>query len=299
MEFRVLQYFLAIAREGTISDAAERLHITQPTLSRQIKELEDELGKQLFIRSNKKITLTKEGMLLRQRAKEIVDLVDKTTTEIMSSNSIINGEVYIGAGESHTLKVITKSIKKIQKQYPQIKFHLHSGNAPDIIEKLDNGLIDFGLITYHPKLSKYNHLALPLSHQWGILMPKNDPLSLKEYITLEDIKEKPLIISKETRQITELMEWFGNDLDHLDIVSSYSLLYNASLMVEDGLGYAICFDKLINTTGESKLCFRPLSPTLKVPYYFIWKKYHILTQASSYFLDTIKETVEELSNNVK
>ena len=130
-------------------------------------------------------------------------------------------------------------------------------------------------------------------------MPKNDPLSLKEYITLEDIKEKPLIISKETRQITELMEWFGNDLDHLDIVSSYSLLYNASLMVEDGLGYAICFDKLINTTGESKLCFRPLSPTLKVPYYFIWKKYHILTQASSYFLDTIKETIEELSNNVK
>ena len=130
-------------------------------------------------------------------------------------------------------------------------------------------------------------------------MAKNDPLSLKEYITLEDIKEKPLIISKETRQITELMEWFGNDLDHLDIVSSYSLLYNASLMVEDGLGYAICFDKLINTTGESKLCFRPLSPTLKVPYYFIWKKYHILTQASSYFLDTIKETIEELSNNAK
>ena len=130
-------------------------------------------------------------------------------------------------------------------------------------------------------------------------MAKNDPLSLKEYITLEDIKEKPLIISKETRQITELMEWFGNDLDHLDIVSSYSLLYNASLMVEDGLGYAICFDKLINTTGESKLCFRPLSPTLKVPYYFIWKKYHILTQASSYILDTIKETIEELSNNAK
>ena len=130
-------------------------------------------------------------------------------------------------------------------------------------------------------------------------MAKNDPLSLKEYITLEDIKEKPLIISKETRQITELMEWFGNDLDHLDIVSSYSLLYNASLMVEDGLGYAICFDKLINTTGESKQCFRPLSPTLKVPYYFIWKKYHILTQASSYFLDTIKETIEELSNNAK
>lgn len=166
MEFRVLQYFLAIAREETISGAAEFLHITQPTLSRQIKELEEELGKQLFIRSNKKITLTEEGMLLRQRAEEIINLVTKTEMEIMSSDSTLSGIVYIGSGESHTLKVVTKSIKKMQSKYPSIKFNIHSGNGDDVVEKFDNGIVDFALLTDHPKLSQNNHLLLPINHQW-------------------------------------------------------------------------------------------------------------------------------------
>lgn len=294
MEFRVLQYFLAIAREETISGAADFLHITQPTLSRQIKELEDELGKQLFIRSNKKIALTEEGMLLRQRAEEIINLVDKTEHEIMSSNSSLTGIVYIGSGESHTLKVVTQSIKKMQSKYPEVKFNIHSGNADDVIEKLDNGLIDFALLTDHPKLSEYNHLLLPISHQWGVLMLRDDKLAQKECITFHDIKDKPLIVSKEIYRLSPLVEWFENDLEHLHIISYYSLLYNATLMVEDGLGYAICFDKLINTTGDSSLVFRPLEPMLNVPYHFIWKKYHILTKASQYFLNLVQETIQEM-----
>mgnify|MGYP002555567309 FL=1 len=280
MELRVLQYFLAIAREETISGAAQQLHITQPTLSRQMKELEDELGKQLFVRSNKKITLTEEGIILRQRAEEIINLVDKTELEIMSADSTLKGDIYIGAGESHTLKVITKAMKKIHAQYPDIQFHIHSGNAPDVIEKLDNGLIDFALLTANSKINDYHHLLLPLTHQWGVLMLKDDPLAQKEAITFQDIQDKPLIVSKELQQISDLVEWLHNDIEHLNIISSYTLLYNASLMVEDGLGYAICFDKLINTTGDSALCFKPLSPCIEVPYYFIWKKYQVLTRTS-------------------
>lgn len=297
MEIRVLQYFLAVAREETISGAAQVLHITQPTLSRQLKELEDELGKQLFIRSNKKITLTQEGILLRQRAQEIVDLIDKTELEIMFSNSSLSGEIYIGAGEFHSLKIITKTMKKMLEQHPQVKFNIHSGNAFDIIERLDNGLIDFGLVTNHPKLSEYNHMLLPLSHRWGILMRKDDPLAIKEYITQEDIQDKPLIVSKEIYQMTDLIEWFSNDLEKLNIISTYTLTYNASVMVEDGLGYGICFDRLINTSGDSLLTYRPLYPALEVPSYLIWKKYHVLTKVSHCFLDIVQETIREISTN--
>lgn len=293
MEIRVLQYFLAIAREQTISGAAEALHITQPTLSRQIKDLEEELGKQLFIRSNKKISLTEDGILLRQRAEEIVNLVDKTELEMMTSNSLLSGEIYIGSGECHALKIITKSMKKMQENYPLVKFDIHSGNAPDIIDRIDSGLIDFGLITYHPKVSEYNHIMMPISHHWGLLMRKDDPLAKKEQIVYKDIVNKHLIVSKEINNDSQLVEWFKNNIGHLHIISTYSLLYNATLMVEDGLGYAICLDNLINTAGDSQLCFRPLSPFLEVSYYFIWKKYNILSRASKQFLTSVQEMIDE------
>lgn len=258
-----------------------------------MKDLEVELGKKLFIRSNKKITLTDEGMLLRQRAEEIVSLVHKTELEITSSDSLISGNIYIGSGESRSLKVIIKTMKKMQSRYTNVKFNLYSGNADDVIDKLDNGLIDFALITEHPKLSEYNHLRLPLSHQWVVMMKKDDSLSHKESITFEDIKDQPLIVSKEFQRLTDLTQWFHNDLDNLNIVSSYTLLYNASLMVEEGLGYAICFDKLINTTGDSLLTYRPLAPSVNVENYFIWKKHQVLTKASQCFLDLVQETIKE------
>ncbi|WP_455684701.1 LysR family transcriptional regulator [Thomasclavelia sp.] len=289
MEIRVLQYFLAIAREQTISGAAEVLHITQPTLSRQIKDLEDELGKQLFVRSNKKISLTEDGLFLRQRAEEIVNLVDKTELEMMTSDLLLSGEIYIGSGECHALKVITKSMKKMQTSYPAVKFDIHSGNAPDIIDRIDSGLIDFGLITHHPKVSEYNHIIMPIKHHWGVLIRKDDPLAQKEQISYEDIADKPLIVSKEIANNIQLTDWFKNNIDQLNIISTYTLLYNATLMVEDELGYAVCLDKLINTSGDSELCFRPLNPFLEVTYYFIWKKYNVLSKASKQFLNIIQE----------
>lgn len=295
MEIRVLHYFLAIAREQTISRAAEILHITQPTLSRQIKDLEDELGKQLFIRSNKKISLTEDGLFFRQRAEEIVNLVNKTELEMISSDSLLSGEIYIGSGECHALRIITKSMKKMQSSFPAVKFDIHSGNAPDVIDKIDSGLIDFGLITYHPKVSEYNHIIMPIKHQWGLLIRKDDPLAKQEQISYKDIADKPLIVSKEINEDTQLTDWFKNNIEHLNIISTYSLLYNATLMVEDRLGYAICLNKLANTSDDSQLCFRPLSPCLEVNYYFIWKKYNILSKASKHFLNI----VQELSNEYK
>lgn len=292
MEIRVLQYFLAIAREQTISGAAEVLHITQPTLSRQIKDLEDELGKQLFVRSNKKISLTEDGLFLRQRAEEIVNLVDKTELEMMTSDLLLSGEIYIGSGECHALKVITKSMKKMQTTYPAVKFDIHSGNAPDIIDRIDSGLIDFGLITYHPKVSEYNHIIMPIKHHWGVLIRKDDPLAQKEQISYEDLADRPLIVSKEIANNIQLIDWFKNNIDHLNIISTYTLLYNATLMVEDELGYAVCLDKLINTSGDSELCFRPLNPFLEVTYYFIWKKYNVLSKTSKQFLNIIQEIMD-------
>lgn len=292
MEIRVLQYFLAVVQEETISKASEVLHITQPTLSRQLRDLEEELGKKLFHRGSKKISLTEEGILLRQRAEEIIALVDKTKKEITVDDEVIAGDIFIGAGEARTLKVIVKAMKKMNELYPQVHFHLYSGNGPDIMEKAESGLIDFGLITKQDQMNEYNHMEVPTCHQWGVLMKKDDPLATKDYIQLGDLKDKNLIVSNETYNNPQLIEWVNNDLDHLKIVSTYTLLYNATLMVEEGLGYAICFDRLINTTGSSPLCFKPLHPQISVDYYFIWKKYKVLNKQSQYFLDLVKEEID-------
>lgn len=292
MEIRVLQYFLAVAREETISKAAEVLHITQPTLSRQLKELEEEIGKTLFIRGNKKIELTKEGVLLRQRAEEIVSLVDKTTKELTIDDDIVAGDIFIGAGEARTLKIIIKAMKRLNDLYPDVHFRIYSGNGPDIIDKTENGIIDFGILTEQPKVNEYNHLAIPNCHKWGILLRKDDPLAKKETIELSDIKDKKLIVTEELFENSKLSEWFNNDLEHLQIVSTYTLLYNAALMVEENVGYALCYDKLINTTGDSVYCFRPLTPKIRVAYYIIWKKYKILNKQSKLLLDLIKEEID-------
>lgn len=295
MEIRVLQYFLAVAREETISKAAEVLHITQPTLSRQLKELEEEIGKTLFIRGNKKIELTKEGVLLRQRAEEIVSLVDKTTKELTIDDDIVAGDIFIGAGEARALKIIIKAMKRLNDLYPDVHFHIYSGNGPDIIDKTENGIIDFGILTEQPKVNDYNHLAIPNCHKWGILLRKDDPLAKKETIELSDIKDKKLIVTEELFENSKLSEWFNNDLEHLQIVSTYTLLYNAALMVEENVGYALCYDKLINTTGDSVYCFRPLTPKIRVAYYFIWKKYKILNKQSKLLLDLVKEEINNLA----
>lgn len=289
MEIRVLQYFLAIAREESISGAAEYLHITQPTLSRQMKDLEEEFGKQLFIRGNRKITLTDDGMLLRKRAEEIINLVDKTQIEMNSSNNQLNGDIYIGGGETEGLQLITKIIKEMQNEHPQVKFHLYSGNASDVSERLDKGLIDFGLVIKPANIYKYDYIDLPATDVWGVLMRKDSPLAKLDKITVNDIKNLPVICSRQALSENETKQWFGKDYDNLNIVSTYNLLYNASIMVQEGIGYAITIDKLINTSGDSPLCFRPLEPRSEVGLAFVWKKYQIFSKPAQHFLTMIQK----------
>lgn len=293
MEFRVLQYFLAIAREETISKAAESLHITQPTLSRQMKELEEQLGKQLFIRGNRKINLTEEGILLRQRAEEIISLVEKTESEIMHSDTTISGDIYIGSGETEGMRILAKVIDTCHKEYPKIKFHLYSGNSQDVVEKIENGLIDFGVLIEPADISKYDFIKIPVKDKWGVLMRKDSPIASLKSITADTLKKLPLICSSQEIVKNEISGWLNDDYNKLNIVATYNLIYNASLLVEEGSGYALGLDKLINTSGNSKLCFIPLEPKLEVGLTLIWKKYHLFSKATSYFLNQLRKEINK------
>ena len=290
MELRVLQYFLAVAREENISGAAEFLHLSQPTLSRQLKDLEDELGKQLFIRGNRKITLTEEGMILRKRAEEITELVKKAEDEITSSDDTLAGNITIGAGETDGNRFLIQAMNAIQQNYPLVRFHIISGDKEMITEAIDRGLIDFGIVFGNIDTAKYDSIPIDYKDTWGVLMQRDAELAKKEFITAEDLMDKPLIISRQAFQNSELKNFFHMEQDKLNIAATYSLLFNGSLMVDEGLGYAICFDKLVNVSGNSNLCFRPLEPKIEAHMSIIWKKYQVFSKPAQKFLQKLQET---------
>ena len=294
MDIRVLQYFLAVAREESITKAAEALRMTQPPLSRQLKDLEDELGKQLLIRGSKKVTLTEDGMLLRKRAEELVDLMEKTKAELASSNENINGEIHIGCGETEAISFLAQAAQNLQKKHPLIHYHIYSGDAERVMEKLDKGLIDFGLLVGPVDVNKYDYIRLPYKDTWGVLMRKDSPLADKEMITAEDLWDKPLIISHQTAINSEMFSWLKTDISRLNIAATYDLIYNASWFVRAGIGYVIALDKLINTTGDSPLCFRPLYPALEAGLCIVWKKYQIFSKASDAFLRQLQKELENM-----
>ena len=258
MELRVLRYFLAVAREESISGAAEALHVTQPTLSRQMMELEEELGKTLFLRGKRKISLTEEGMFLRKRAQEIVTLVEKTESEFSAAEETISGDVHIGGGETDAMRLIARAAHRLQSAYPHIAYHLFSGNADDVTERLDRGLVDFGVFIEPADLSKYDFIKLPVTDIWGVLMRKDCPLAARATIRPQDLLGLPLLASNQHLVKNEFSGWFGEGYEKLNITTTYNLLYNASIMVEEGMGYALCLDKIVRTSGGSPLCFRPL-----------------------------------------
>ena len=297
MELRVLRYFLAVAKEGTITSAANFLHVTQPTLSRQLMDLEKELGQKLFIRSSHSITLTPEGMLLRQRAQEIIELADKTESIFSNMKDKIAGEIFIGSGETSSIKIIAKVIKEIQAEYPNIKYNLYSGNADDVTEKLDKGLLDFGILIQPTDISKYEYLSLYTYDTWGLVMRKDSELAKKDFITIDDLINIPIIASRQVEKITNIknnyIEWFSNNLKNLNIVARYNLIYNAAIMVSEGVGYALALDGLIDVTGNNNLCFKPLYPTLKSGLNIVWKKYQVFSPAAKVFLTKI---TQELTN---
>ena len=291
-----LHYFLTVAREQSISAAAESLHISQPALSTQLKGMEAELGKQLLIRGTKgsrKVVLTEEGMILRRRAEEILSLVQKAEEEITRSDeTTIVGDVVIGAGETDSVRLLAQAARELQKQYPDIHYHISSGNAEYVLEYLDKGLIDFGLLFREPDPKKYEWLALPAGDIWGVLMRRDAPLARKVAVCPEDLWDLPLITSHQKGDDHRLAQWMGREISELNVVATYNLVFNASLLVDEGLGYALCFDKLIHTEGTS-LCFRPFSPTLEAPGYIVWKKYQIFSKAAGRFLQTVRERISD------
>lgn len=293
MEIRVLRYFLTVAREESITAAANFLHLTQPTLSRQIHDLEEELGQRLLIRKSHRVVLTPEGMLLRKRAEEILSMVDKTESEFRSLEATISGDVYIGSGETQAIRPIAEIIRRLQADYPEIHFHMHSGNAQDITDRLDNGLLDFGVLIQPADITKYDSLDLPAKDVWGVIMRKDSPLAAKPCLCREDLRPLPLLCSRQAvlsqRHGNAFAAWFGADFDQLNIVSTYNLIYNAAIMVEVGIGYAVTLDNLANTSASSALCFRPLSPRLESGLNVVWKKYQVFSPAAEVFLDRLKE----------
>lgn len=293
MEIRVLRYFLAVAREESITAAANFLHLTQPTLSRQIHDLEEELGQKLLIRKSHRIALTSEGMLLRKRAEEILSMVDKTESEFHSLETTISGDVYIGSGETQAVRQIAGIIHRLQRDYPAIHYHMHSGNAQDITDRLDNGLLDFGLLIQPADITKYDSLVLPAKDVWGVIMRKDSPLAAKPFVQKEDLRTVPLLCSRQAilsqRHGNAFASWFGSEFEKLNIVCTYNLIYNAAIMVEEGIGYAVTLDNLANTSANSALCFRPLSPKLESGLNMVWKKYQVFSPAAEIFLQRLQE----------
>ena len=287
MEIRVLRYFLETAREGNMTRAAERLFISQPTMSKQLKELENELGAKLFIRSNYSIRLTEAGMLLRDRAEDILSLVDKTEAEFKSLEETNSGDIFVGAPESEAMSLFAEAVHTLQKNYPRIRCNIYSGNLSDVCERLDKGLLDFAIVMSYVDLSKYNYLELPMKDTWGILMRKDDPLAGKSSFAASDLDKLPLICSRQWID-QESPRWLGAAAKDMNIVATYNLVFNGSVMVRAGMGYAVVLDKLVNTGEESDLTFIPLSGVPQTEMYVIWRKYQTFTPIAYLLLQELK-----------
>ena len=288
MEIRDLEYFLTVAREGNITRAAEVLHMTQPPLSRQLRDLEEELGKQLFIRGKRRIVLTEEGQILRRRAEEVLELMERTRAEVMSSQEEIIGDIYIGCGETEGMRIIAKVIRVLQQSHPQLRVHLSSGNSEDLADRLDRGLFDFCVLFEPSDYTKYDRIRLPFRDRWGLLMRRDSPLAQKESILPDDLTGLPLIASRQSIAHNELSGWLGRDMGSLNVVATYNLLYNAKLLAEENVGCLLCLDRIVRDTESEELCFRPLEPQVEVGLELVWKKYPSFSRAAECFLNGLR-----------
>ena len=287
MELRVLKYFLMVAREENITRAAQLLHITQPTLSRQLMQLEEELGVQLFHRGKYSVSLTEDGMLLRRRAQEIVTLSEKTKKELQHREEMPAGEIAIGCGETKSMAVLSKKMVSFRQKYPLIQFSIYSAIADDIKERLEKGLLDMGLLTEPVDISKYAFIRMPDKERWGVLVREDSSLAEKDCVTPDDLRDIPLLMVRRELVRNELANWFGASYDQLEIAATYNLIVNAAFMVEQGLGVALCFD--LGTVFEN-LRFIPLSPRMETGSVLVWKKNQTLSAAQSLFIQHIKNT---------
>lgn len=287
MEIRVLRYFLTVAREENITRAASVLHITQPTLSRQLMQLEEELNTQLFIRGKNKLTLTDAGMLLRRRAEEIIDLADKTEKEFLKADELIAGEIFIGAGEINAMHLLGEFMMQFQRRFPQVQYHLYSGNADDVKQKVDQGFMDIGLLTEPVDVERYDFVRLDYKEAWGIIAPRDSEIAKKEYVTPKDLQKLPLLIGHRLIVQNELAHWMGIDVSELNIVATYDLIYNTAILVEKGLGYALCLDKIVYMSNESLVRFIPLKPAYETGAVIVWKKHQVFSATATRFIQEL------------
>ena len=286
MELRVLKYFLMAAREENITRAAKLLHITQPTLSRQLMQLEEELGTKLFKRGKHNIYLTEDGMLLKKRAQDIVALADRTEREFKEQKEELAGEIIIGCGESRSMDELAESIADFQKMYPMVQYELYTANADDVKEKLDKGLLDLGMVTEPVDISKYNFIRMKRREEWGVLVRTDSALAEKGFATPEDLAEIPLIMVKRDLVKNELESWFAEYYPGLHVTGTYNLLNNAAIFVQKGIGAAICFEV---GNHYDNLTFVPMKPTLHSGCVLIWRKNEALSETVKKFLDVFSE----------
>ena len=286
MELRVLEYFLTVAREQSITRAAELLHITQPTMSRQLMQLESEFGKKLFIRGNRKITLTEEGKYLLKRAEEIISLSRRTEDEMKNQINTLSGDIYIGTGESASVRHIIKVAHKIQKEYPDVRFHFTSGDSIDLIDRLDKGLFDFCILYGETDRSKYDCLLLPYKERWGVLMHNQSELAVLDRIKPEYLRDKPLIVSRQMLDSPGYFDWLGAKRENLNIINSYNLAFTGTLMASEQMGYVLTLADLINIEG-TELCFKEIDPMLELNISLVWKKHKVNSKIAEKFITEI------------
>ncbi|WP_125142332.1 LysR family transcriptional regulator [Clostridium transplantifaecale] len=291
MEIRLLKYFLMTAREENITRAAQLLHVTQPTLSRQLMQLEEELGVQLFHRSNHSIVLTEDGMLLKRRAQELIDLADKTVRELSQREEILNGEIAVGSGELRSMGLLSELLAGFHQEHPQVCYDIYSGNADNIKERLEQGTLDLGLLLEPVEIARYEFLRMPVRESWGVLVRKDSELAGKPYVRPEDLIRFPLLFTKRELLRRELLNWFGDNSDQMNIVSAYNLIYNAAMMVKNGIGIALCVE--LESSFEN-LCFVPLSPSLEFYSVLAWKKNKVHSPAAAAFISYAKEQLKNM-----
>ena len=289
MEIRTLRYFLAVAREENMTRAAEILHVTQPTLSKALKSLEEELGKKLFLRHSFSIRLTEEGVLLRNRAEDLVSMADRIEQEFVSLDDISGGELYLGLAESFQIRYLARVIRDFKTRYPNLHYHITSGDTEQIADKLDKGLLDFLVLAELPDSRKYEYLAFPEKDVWGLVIPEGDPLSEKDVIRAEDLQDLPLFCSEQAWN-GDIQKWAGASYAQMRLEGSFRLSYNGSIFAREGLGYLLTFRHLIDTSAGSGLSFRPLAPALETTLYIAWNRYQTFTPIAERFLQQLRES---------
>jgi DNA-binding transcriptional LysR family regulator len=293
MDLDVLKNFMITAREKNITHAAQILHISQPALSKQLKQLEGELGKSLFIRKSHAIELTPEGMILREKARDLLNLADRIQSDFQTMSEI-SGTIFFGAAESPHMDVLAEKVRAFKKVYPNIRYEVSSGDAEQIYEKIESGLLDIGLITEKPDFTRFTAIRLPVSDRWGLIMQAEDPLKDCDAITIDQLENRPLFVSRQGLE-KDIAPWAGEAYADLQIEGFFPLSYNASRFVKAGLGVLLTFEGLIDTSKDSGLLFRRLSPALYTPLYFIRRKERSLSPVSEKFWETLQseETVPD------